>query len=165
MIAYHPPKATFVVRVGSGTYVRSLCHDLGRRLGCGAYLSALRRTKIGSFSDDQAVGLDSLEAQPQQLRGRLLPIGDALVHMPKLTLLPAQAARLRHGAPFDVHAILEFEGRLETDGQYLVLSESGRPIAVVKAVLGVTQGGSDLPPLVFKPMRVLQSADQGEDKG
>ena len=61
------------VRAAKGTYIRTLAQDIGRRLGCGAHLHALRRTRIGDFDIADAVGLESFQAmeQPQQA---LLPL-------------------------------------------------------------------------------------------
>jgi len=62
--------ASFRVRCSSGTYVRTLAHDIGQVLGCGAYLDALRRTRIGDWSVEQAVKLDELTDENWQ--GRLI---------------------------------------------------------------------------------------------
>jgi tRNA pseudouridine55 synthase len=53
------PVVTFKVLCGTGTYIRSLAHDMGAALGCGAYLSELRRTKIGEYNVDNAVGMEA----------------------------------------------------------------------------------------------------------
>lgn len=58
---YDPPYAKFRVRCGSGTYIRTLAHDIGQQLGCGAYLDQLRRTKIGEIDVSNAVKLDKLD--------------------------------------------------------------------------------------------------------
>lgn len=58
---YQPPDLALEIECSAGTYIRSLAHDLGEHLGCGAYLGALRRTKAGPFSLDQAVTFDRLE--------------------------------------------------------------------------------------------------------
>lgn len=57
------PEVAFTVRCGKGTYIRSLVHDLGQALGCGAYLSALRRTKIGVYNVDNALSPEAFKAQ------------------------------------------------------------------------------------------------------
>lgn len=62
IIEYAWPDLSFRVSCSSGTYIRSLADDIGRALGCGAYLTELRRTKIGTFSLDQAVKLDNLRS-------------------------------------------------------------------------------------------------------
>ncbi|MBI4034424.1 tRNA pseudouridine(55) synthase TruB [Candidatus Saccharibacteria bacterium] len=62
-IKYRFPRLSFEVRVSSGTYIRSLAEDIGQKLGTGAYLSALRRTRIGNFDINQAVQLSDLPKQ------------------------------------------------------------------------------------------------------
>lgn len=59
--AYEPPLVHFRVVCSTGTYIRSLANDFGAHLGCGAYLSSLRRTKIGSFSVDDALTITQFE--------------------------------------------------------------------------------------------------------
>ncbi len=58
--SYQWPEVTFEVTCSSGTYIRSLAHDLGEKLGCGAYLTALRRTRIGSYKIEDAKKLEEL---------------------------------------------------------------------------------------------------------
>ncbi len=72
---FNPPRATFEVMSTKGTYVRTLAHDLGRRLGCGACLSELRRTQSGEFSLSNAWELDDvLEWDRAELSKHLIPI-------------------------------------------------------------------------------------------
>ena len=59
--AYEPPLVHFRVVCSTGTYIRSLAHDFGAHLGCGAYLSSLRRTKIGDFSVEDALTITQFE--------------------------------------------------------------------------------------------------------
>ncbi|MFN3952548.1 MAG: tRNA pseudouridine(55) synthase TruB [Thermaurantimonas sp.] len=62
IINYKPPYFTFEVYCSKGTYIRSLVHDLGQNLGCGAYLSKLKRVKSGNFSLSDAISYDQLES-------------------------------------------------------------------------------------------------------
>ncbi len=72
---FTPPRATFEVMCTKGTYVRTLAHDLGRRLGCGACLSELRRTKSGEFEISKAWNLDDvLTWDREELAKNLIPI-------------------------------------------------------------------------------------------
>lgn len=91
---------TIRVRCSKGTYVRTLCHDIGRKLGCGACMSSLRRTKAGMFTLQQAVTLPQLlefakENDPQEL---LLPVDALFSKFPPLIVELGQAEKLRHGA-------------------------------------------------------------------
>lgn len=65
---YKYPKLCFTARVSSGTYIRSLAEDIGRKLGTGAYVSALRRTKVGRFDISNSVAIDDISKQHQILK-------------------------------------------------------------------------------------------------
>lgn len=86
---------------GKGTYVRSIARDLGRALGCFGHVEALRRTRVGAFSEADAVPLDRIEEAGAQGPGALLallrPVETGLQDVPALTLSSADAARLRQG--------------------------------------------------------------------
>jgi len=92
------PFVTFEVTCSKGTYVRTLAHDIGVRLGCGAHLTALRRLKSGAFSEAEAITLEQLqdETQPALL---LLPVSSALSALPALTLSAEALLRLKNGVP------------------------------------------------------------------
>lgn len=74
LTAWAPPLATFDVLCTKGTYVRTLAHDIGQALGCGACLDALRRTESGAFHVNDALPLDEILAlSPDQLVPRVIP--------------------------------------------------------------------------------------------
>ncbi len=86
------------VRCSGGTYVRTLAEDIGKALGCGAHLIALRRTASGAFSLDQAVSLESLESMDEARRLAALLAPDALVaHLPRLEVDAETARQLMQG--------------------------------------------------------------------
>ncbi len=95
MLAWRSPVLHLRVICSSGTYIRSLGHDLGEALGCGGYLTALRRTAVGDFTLDQAVALDQLSAA--NLADHLLPPETAVAHLPQLTLPASEVERLLVG--------------------------------------------------------------------
>lgn len=72
-VAYDYPKVKFTVHVSSGTYIRSLARDVGEKLGTGAYLSALRRTKVGEFGINESVEIEALTLQSITESLRILP--------------------------------------------------------------------------------------------
>jgi tRNA pseudouridine55 synthase len=88
---------TLSVDCSAGFYIRSLAHDLGERLGIGAHLTALRRTRTGAFTLEQAVTLDTVERAPQQAAAVLLPMADMLRDMPSVILTPDGVNRVSHG--------------------------------------------------------------------
>lgn len=84
-----------------GTYVRSLVEDIGEALGCGAHITALRRLRVGALDVRQAMDLERLRAlaadDPNAPDACLIPIADALAHLPQLELAPPEAASLQRG--------------------------------------------------------------------
>jgi tRNA pseudouridine55 synthase len=89
------------VLCSKGTYIRSLAHDIGQRLGCGAYLVGLMRTKTNDFTLDQAISMErisGLVAQDQQ--ALLLPIDILVENWPRLELTEEQFAKVRNGHQF-----------------------------------------------------------------
>ncbi|HLQ25854.1 MAG TPA: tRNA pseudouridine(55) synthase TruB [Acidiferrobacterales bacterium] len=91
-------KLEIAVFCGKGTYIRSLAHDLGQLLGCGAHVTQLRRLAIGGFSAEQAVDLAALKAMDHvQCLARLIPIDRAIMALPAVYLAQPMASALRHG--------------------------------------------------------------------
>ena len=91
---------SLVVRVecSKGTYVRTLASDLGAFLGCGAHLTALRRTRIGPFDLNGSITLADLEALPAEEReARLAPVDALLEHLPRLAFDAEQTRSFTHG--------------------------------------------------------------------
>ncbi|ANX04902.1 tRNA pseudouridine(55) synthase TruB [Immundisolibacter cernigliae] len=84
-----------------GTYVRSLIEDIGEALGCGAHMTALRRLRVGALDVRQAIDLERLRAlaadDPNALDACLMPIAEALAHLPQLELAPPEAVSLQRG--------------------------------------------------------------------
>lgn len=75
LTAFEPPRATFVLRCTKGTYVRTLCSDIGEVLGCGAHLAALRRTVSGPLRVEDAIPLDrALASTPAELGAFVQPM-------------------------------------------------------------------------------------------
>jgi tRNA pseudouridine55 synthase len=102
LTGWSPPRLEIRVACSKGTYVRSLVADLGRALGCGAALAALRRLRSGPFDLARAVTLEQLEDGGCLGRclDRLVSVDQALAHLPALEVDEAQARGLRHGQPF-----------------------------------------------------------------
>ena len=107
ILAFDGDTARLEMQVTAGFYVRSLAHDIGDLLECGALLTALRRTQSGEFALDRAVPLaDVLQAPRESLAARLVPFRELLLELPSVTLRSAtQLERLKNGvemAPGDL---------------------------------------------------------------
>ena len=89
--------ARILVRCSAGTYVRSIAHEAGQRLACGAFLDALRRTGSGEFQQEQARTLEQLEqlAETEKLDEALIPASSLLPHLPSATVDPVTAGQIR----------------------------------------------------------------------
>lgn len=91
--------ACFAMRISSGGYVRSIAHELGQALGCGAHLASLRRTVAGPFAADDALGLEEVEAlgAAGELEGRLIHPRMLLPEMPAVLADEQTVGRIRNG--------------------------------------------------------------------
>ena len=105
IVALEGPEASFTISVSSGGYVRSVAHELGQDLGCGAHLSRLRRTQAGAFTLDDAHTLEELEALAGNagavnaaLEAGCLHPRTLLPEMPSVTADATVLGRLRNGA-------------------------------------------------------------------
>jgi tRNA pseudouridine55 synthase len=79
MTRFASPEIDFVLRCTKGTYVRTVAHDLGQKIGCGAHLSALRRTATGKFTVAQCLTLEQIQSLPTpELERRLVPVREAV---------------------------------------------------------------------------------------
>ena len=92
--------ADYTMRVfcSKGTYIRTLCADIGNKLGCGGVMSSLIRTKTGAFSLENAYTLEAIEAMtPDERSALLLPTETLFTHLPKITLSDFFAGLSRNG--------------------------------------------------------------------
>lgn len=95
LLAATLPEIELQLTCSSGTYVRSLAHDLGEALGCGGHVSRLRRTAVGDFSLEQATALEALTAE--NIGAFLQPLTLAVAHLPRLDLAEEEVAALANG--------------------------------------------------------------------
>ena len=127
------PSVTFRVTCSAGTYIRSLAHSLGKRLGCGAVLSELEREASHPFTLAQAHDLETVLESGDRLAELVLPMVQALPHWPKLLLNNEQAQLVRNGAWLPTTLFPEYPA-LEGD-RALLLSPSREPLALAGAQL------------------------------
>ncbi len=89
--------------VSKGTYIRSLCRDIGERLGCGATLTRLCRTKTAGFKLEQCVDLDKLT--PENIGDYILPADKVVEYMPRLSVTEKQAVRFTNGGQLSLERL------------------------------------------------------------
>jgi tRNA pseudouridine55 synthase len=116
------------IACSKGTYIRTLAHDLGEKLGCGAHVRQLRRLAVGDFDVNEAVTLETLE-QTANMASLLLPMDVALTSIPDVNLTPLAAHYLLQGQPVSVrHAhppgwVRLYEGGMRFLGMGQVLND------------------------------------------
>ncbi len=114
---------TLEVLCSKGTYVRTLGEDIGHALGCGAHLTALRRTAIGAFSLDEAVSLERVEEAGLAARGLLLGVDSLIAEVDMLLLTPEEASRLVLGQTARIDRVAPGAYRLYDGERFLGLGD------------------------------------------
>jgi tRNA pseudouridine55 synthase len=142
MIGYEPPFLDIGVHAASGTYIRSLAHDLGQRLGCGAHLAGLRRTRVGDFEVESALPLVTLEERIDrgEAVSALIPLDLLLPGFPKVIVDEAGADWILHGRSVPAeHFLSPPEERMSGDdrsgskgAEFRVLDHDGRLLGLAR---------------------------------
>jgi tRNA pseudouridine55 synthase len=135
------PLISLEIECSKGTYIRSIAHDLGQSLGCGAHLISLRRTKVGKFSEHDMVTVDDL-SHSESLVPFLSPIGSALSQIPSLFLKSDDCGKLLNGQQI----VLE---KNENHGCWLLYESSNE---MHKRFIGVGEVKEDG---VLRPKRMI----------
>jgi H/ACA ribonucleoprotein complex subunit 4 len=133
----------FDVECDAGTYIRSLCVDLGDALAVGAHLQDLRRTRAGALTEDTAVTLHDLrdafeahkEGDDSQLLRILRPMEVLLAQVPKIEIKDSAVDALCHGANLAIPGIVAVEEELAKGGLVAVMTLSGEGVALGQALM------------------------------
>lgn len=155
--------ARFAIECAAGTYIRSLAHEMGRQMGCGAHLATITRTAVGEFTLDQAIGLDDFEQAVRAGRAAewIVPLARLLPEVPSVVVQPMVEHRVRHGAQFQISLAQIRPGRVEMPqgatteldaGErrppwLRVLNQQEQLIAVAQAIV----------PRTYQPLVVLEA--------
>ncbi|MGB9435091.1 MAG: tRNA pseudouridine(55) synthase TruB [Candidatus Acidiferrum sp.] len=156
--------ARFSIECSSGTYIRSLVHDMGQKVGCGAHLSEICRTAVGEFSLDRAIELEELAeaAREGKFQNCLISLENLLPDYPRTNVLPVLEKKVRHGGKFNILLSQLQAGRselppgattqLDSAGIHAprlrVFSQENKLIAIAEAVVPRTYQ----PVVVFDPL-------------
>ena len=153
------PDARFRVRCSGGTYVRTLAHDLGARLGCGAALAGLRRLRSEPFGLERAIAWRDLgELAPEEAWARGgIPLGEALAVLPHVLLDAAGVAALGHGGAVGV-AAADAEGIAAGAGprSVVIRAPDGTPLALGELLRGPEGAPCRVQPHVVFPWAVRE---------
>lgn len=125
------------VDCSKGTYIRTLCQDIGDALGCGGCMEALRRTKAGEYDLSRAVPLEAL-LECENPGQYLLPVDSMFAHLPAVKLTPNQEKRCRNGNSFSVSLPEGSYRAYGQDGKFLMLAQvAGGTMKTVKSFFEV----------------------------
>lgn len=131
VLEYAWPFLDLEIDCGKGTYIRSLARDLGVKLGVGGMVETLRRTRVGPFTAEQAIGID---ATIEEARAKLLPMTAAVEGMPQVPIAEAEEKRFRCGQTIDYpNGWLPPEGA----GNVAVMNLRGDLIAIAEINRGI----------------------------
>jgi tRNA pseudouridine55 synthase len=143
-----PDHAVFEVASGKGVYMRSLARDLAIACGTLGHVAALRRLRVGPFTEAQAIPLDKVRATDDTAPASpdlLLPVATALADIPALALTDAEASDLRHGQAMSLVALIgRIPGSADPQGGLVRAMAGGRVIGLARLEDGM-----------LKPERVL----------
>lgn len=133
VLRYDAPGLEIEVECGKGTYIRSLAHDLGLALGCGAHLSALCRTRVGPFSIEDAVDREELEQafSDGTWTERVLPMDYGLSHLPAITLHIEDEKDIRHGQAVRIDEERLVGVQAETGLECRAYAEDGSLVGII----------------------------------
>ena len=155
LLSYSPPLMQFEIKCSSGTYIRSLVHDIGQNLGCGAHLTALCRTECAGYSLDQCFSLKNIErsASQQKIFKLLISMDKLLQEYSKLILKNAALPAALNGNLISQDEIVKIEkspttGSAKNELYFRVFSQNDEFIALAKKNTGKN---------CFHPFLVLDS--------
>lgn len=161
LLKFALPFVTLKMSCSKGTYARSLCDDIGRALGCGGHLHELTRTRSGRFSLE---GILTLEALEQMVRERrlgevLIPVADALSHLPAVRVAPEAGRVILHGSDVAAGMVVQFPAGLHQRALVRVLGYRKQLLSLAET----TVASSDFPAceparVVLHPVRVFSGA-------
>lgn len=137
-------------RVGceAGTYIRTLCVDIGKKLGCGAHLAELRRTRVGNIKEKDSVTLQDIkdayifwkeEKDDTEIRAKIQPMYKLLDHLPKIIIRDSAVDALCHGANLAIPGIVEIDTDIKKDDLVAVLTLKNEGVALVKILMSTEQ--------------------------
>lgn len=155
VLGYNVPDLEIRVLCSKGTYVRTLCHDLGQAMGCGAVMASLVRTRCGPLSVTEAVD-SALLKDPESVREHLISPDTVLTKFPAVTILDNEVKLWMTGRSIRSGAILSTSASYDRDALLRIKSRDGRLVGLGKSMFDSTQVarlGGDLE--VLKPVRVF----------
>lgn len=149
-------KVRFKISCSKGTYLRAICHDAGKDLGCGGALSGLRRTRSGLFTIDEAKTLDELEALSREGRlvEALIPPHEALRNYKRIIIRQGYVARVANGEPIQLRMVKGLKFDIKHRETVVLIDEKSRFLGLARWIGDLARKPVDI---VARPFRVMVS--------
>ncbi|MDH7517121.1 MAG: RNA-guided pseudouridylation complex pseudouridine synthase subunit Cbf5 [Candidatus Thermoplasmatota archaeon] len=156
----------FCVGCEAGTYVRTLCVDVGKKLGCGAHLSELRRTRAGGLFEKDSVILQDVkdafvfwkeEQNEESIRSVVLPMERLLDHIPKIVIRDSAVDAICHGASLAVPGVVEVDSDILKGDLVAVLTLKGEGVALMNCLMSTEEIMKKDTGVCASPERVLMN--------
>nr|AIF18668.1 H/ACA RNA-protein complex component (DKC1, NOLA4, CBF5) [uncultured marine group II/III euryarchaeote KM3_83_G03] len=154
----------YKVGTQAGTYIRKLCHDVGERIGCGAHMAELRRTKAGPFTEENLATLQDLkdaytvwkeEGNEQLLRKIIFPVEYGVTHLQKIWIRDSAVNSICTGATLNIPGISKLESDIEEEDSVAVLTLKGELVCTGIARMNASKIMSSSKGLAVKPHQVI----------
>lgn len=134
----------FLVGCEAGTYIRTLCVDIGKKLGTKAHLSELRRTKVGNLKEEDSVKLHDIldayvflkeENNEKEIRNILYPMEKLLENIPKISIRDSAVDAICHGAKLALPGIVEVDTDIKKGDTVAIITLKGEGVAIAKSLM------------------------------
>jgi tRNA U55 pseudouridine synthase TruB len=161
LLGMEGPRARLRVHCSKGTYARTLCEDIGRALGVGGHLQDLVRTRSGRFVLAEAHSLDALAERVRggRLEEILIPVPEALAHLPAVRVAPEAARPALQGAALAASLVVSFPPEVARGGLTRVLGYRRQLLCLAESTIAGTEfAGVDRRRVVLRPVRVFAGA-------
>ncbi len=157
----------FKVGCQAGTYIRKLCTDIGEKLGTGAHMQELRRTKSGAFNEDTLVTLQDVadafwyyknENNEKYLRKVVMPMEKGVEHLPKIWIMDSAIEAICHGSSLKVPGIVKLETEIQKGEEVAVMSMKDELVMIGTALMTSKEMLEKEKGIAVKPQRVLMNS-------
>src|SRR3989338_3045570 len=163
----------FRVGTEAGTYIRKLIHDIGKKLGTGAHMAELRRTKAGPFGESMLFTLQDLtdayyywkeEGNEKFIRKVIQPMENAVTHLPKVWVFDTTVDSLCHGIDLKIPGISKIDSNIEKDNNVAIMTLKNELIALGSAIAASEQMVKEQRGIAVKTHKVFMKPDTYKTK-
>jgi len=168
LLEFRPPFVRLRATCSKGTYARSLCDDIGRALGCGGHLYELTRTRSGRFTLEGILTLTELEERVRdgRLSEVLIPIAEALDHLPAVRVAPEAGRLILHGGALTAALVVQYPADLARGTLVRILGFRRQLLSLAETTVASADFAACPPTrVVLHPVRVFSGASGATGAG